>query len=165
MTPLHLTATFLAIVFVGYMVITDRMVGTSYSISDSWYSWQRKGYSAAFIIFLACIASGLFFITHYYVPEHEAAFNLLLIGGGFSCYCIGIAANFKQGWRESLYHNIFSIATFLSVHMAFFIEGVTFPLYTFLMLSVVFTLIDIPKRTTVIEVCGIALAILGIYFL
>lgn len=155
----------LTIVFIGYMVITDRKVGTAYSISDSWYSWKKVGYSSAFIIFLTCIAVGLLLVTHYYKPKHEAAFNLLLLGGGFSCYGIGIAANFKQSWRDSMFHNIFSIATFLSVHLAFYIEGIQFPLYSFAMLNIIFLLIDVPKKTTIIEVCGIGMAIIGVYYL
>lgn len=165
MTPLILVASVLAINFIGYMILTDKKVGTAYSISDSWYSWKKVGQSRMFIAFLAVITIGLLLVTHFYKAKHETAFNLLLLGGGFACYGIGIAANFKQGWRESLYHNLFSVATFASVLVAFFIEGVRFPLYTFLLLSAVFIQIDIPKRTTIVESVGIALAIIGIYYL
>lgn len=160
-----LIAIYLTAVFMTYMLLTDRLVGTSSSISASYYAWKKKNYSSAFIIFLTCIAIGLMLITSIYTPKHEVAFNLLLLGGGFSCYCIGIAANFKQGWRESLYHNVFSVITFASVHAAFYVEGIKFPLLSFALLSVVFLLIDVPKKTTIIETVGIGLAIMGVYSL
>lgn len=165
MTPLDIIATLLTINFVGYMILTDKKVGTAYSISDSWYSWKGIGESRMFIIFLTVIAVGLLLVTHFHKAKHETAFNLLLLGGGFTCYGIGIAANFKTGWRESMYHNIFSALTFGCVLLGFYIEGVQFPLYTFALLSAVFLFIDIPKRTTIIESVGIGVSIISIYYL
>jgi hypothetical protein len=155
---------FLTLVLIAYMVITDRKVGTAYSISDSFYSWRKVGYSAAFMIFIACIAGGLILTVHYVPWEHTAS-PILLIIGAFTCFAIGIYANFKQGWRESMGHNIFSASTFALVLISFYVEGVRFPLESFALMSAVILPIDVPKKTTVIEVIGIALAIMGVYYL
>lgn len=157
---------FLTVIFISYMIITDKMVGTAYSISDSWYSWKKKGYSAAFVVFLTCIAFGVLLSVEFIeFKKHEVLSPILLIVGSFCAYGIGIYANFKQKKEYSTGHNILSAATFALVHIAWFIEGVRFPLYSFLMMNVVFLFIDVPKRTTIIEVVGIAMAIIGMYYM
>lgn len=156
---------FLTVVFVAYMIITDKMVGTAYSISDSWYTWKKKNYSSAFIIFLSCIALGVVMAVEHIDFKHEVLTPILLIVGSFCAYGIGIYANFKQTKSYSFGHVLFSTLTFALIHIAWFIEGVKFPLYSFVLIAVVFLFIDVPKRTTVVEVVGIALAIMGMYYL
>ena len=155
---------YLTLIFVGYMVLTDRIAGTTYSISASFYAWKAKNYSSAFIIFLALISFGLFLVVDY-VEWKTTLAPILLIIGAITNYAIGVYANYKQEKAYSTWHNILSALTFLLVHLAFFIEGVRFPMLSFILLAAVFFFIDIDKKTTVIETVGIGLAILGVYYL
>jgi len=157
-------AIFLTVVFVAYMLLTDRIVGTSFSISDSWYSWKRIKKEWMFIIFLLCISLGLFLVVEQTEWKHLASPWLLVIGASTNWF-IGLFGNFKQGWRESMYHNIFSVATFACVHVAFYVEGIKFPLESFLVIAAALAPIKLEKRTTVIEAVGIGLAIMGVYYL
>ena len=161
---MNLVAISLAVVFAGYMIITDKKVGTSYSISDSWYSWKSVGKSYMFIVFLGSITFGLWYLSSWDGWRNHAA-PLLIILGGFFAWCIGVAANFKQGWRESVYHNLFSVACFASVLFGFFLQGITFPLWGFLLTAGPLSLIKIDKRTTVVEAIGIGLSIAAIFYL
>ena len=147
-------AIYLTIVFVGYMILTDRKVGTSYSISDSWFSWKTIKKEWMFVIFLLCISIGLFLLVQEADWKHAAS-PWLLIGGASTNWFIGIFANFRQSWKESMWHNIFSVLTFASVLIAFFIQGITFPLFGFLLTAVPLALIKIEQKTTVIESIGI----------
>src|SRR5690606_10212782 len=90
---------------------------------------------------------------------------LLIILGGFFAWCIGVAANFKQGWRESVYHNLFSVACFASVLFGFFLQGITFPLWGFLLTAGPLSLIKIDMRTKVVEAIRIGLSIAAIFYL
>lgn len=117
-----------------------------------------------FIIFLLCISLGLFLVVEETEWKHLASPWLLVIGASTN-WLIGLFANFKQSWKESMYHNIFSVATFALVHIAFYIEGIKFPLESFLLMAAVIAPIKIAQKTTVIEVIGIALAIMGVYYI
>lgn len=161
---MNLIAIFLAIVFVAYMVLTDRKVGTSYSISDSWYSWKSVKKEWAFIIFLLLISLGLFLVVEEGNWKHLASPWLLVIGASTN-WLIGLYANFKQGWRESMYHNIFSVATFACVLIGFALEGITFPLVAFAIICGALVPIDVPKKTTIIESIGIGLSVAAIFYL
>lgn len=161
---MNLIAIFLAIVFVAYMVITDRKVGTSFSISDSWFSWRKIKKEWMFIVFLLCISLGLLLITQEYEAKHWL-FPWLLIGGASTNWFIGLFANFKQSWKESMYHNIFSVATFACVLIGFALEGITFPLVAFAIICGALVPIDVPKKTTIIESIGVGLSVATIFYL
>ena len=161
---MNFIAIFLTVVFVAYMILTDRIVGTSFSISDSWYSWKRIKKEWMFIIFLLCISLGLFLIVEETEWKHRASPWLLVIGACTN-WLIGLFGNFKQGWRESMYHNIFSVATFACVLIAFAIEGITFPIVGFSIICAALVPIDIAKKTTIIESVGIGLSVAAIFYL
>lgn len=155
---------FLVIVFVGYMVLTDKKVGTSFSISNSWNEWRNIKKEWMFILFLLCISIGLFLLVQEYEWKHMASPWLLVVGASTNWF-IGIFANFKQSWKDSMYHNIFSVLTFVCVLFAFFIQGITFPLVGFLLTAVPLALIKIEQKTTVVEAIGIGLSIAAIFYL
>lgn len=155
---------FLAIVFVTYMVLTDRKVGTTFSISNSWNEWRKIKKEWAFVLFLLCISIGLLLLVQEYDWKHSAS-PWLLVGGASCAFMIGAFANFRQSWRDSMWHNIFSVLTFASVLIAFFIQGVTFPLFGFLLTAVPLALIKIDQKTTVVEAIGIGLSIAAIFYL
>lgn len=158
------TAIALTIVFPAYMIITDRKVGTSYSISDSWYSWRSVKKSYMFIVFLACVMLGLWFVVDFDGWKSDAA-PLLLTLGGFFAWMIGVAANFKQTKSIATYHNVFSVLCFACVLVGFAIQGITFPLVGFAIICAALAPIKIEKKTTVIESIGIGLSIAAIYYL
>lgn len=158
------TAIALTIIFPAYMIITDRKVGTSYSISDSWYSWRSVKKSFMFIIFLACVMLGLWFVVDFDGWKNDTA-PLLLALGGFFAWMIGVAANFKQNKSVSRYHVAFSVACFASVLVGFALQGITFPLVSFAIICAALGPVKIEKKTTIIESIGIGLSIAAIYYL
>lgn len=160
--PLLIIAIALTLVYWAYTIITDKVVGTSYSYSDSWYSWGKVGYSAAFILFLVCIAAGLIFVIHYGQWETYGP-PICLIVGTVACYAIGIYANFKQNWKYSLGHNIFSALTFALVHVAWGLDGNWWPLFAYGVICVPLLFAELKQKTTVLEAIGIGLAIMGVY--
>lgn len=164
MNLILITAIALTIVFPTYMIITDRKVGTSYSISDSWYSWRSVKKSYMFIVFLACVMLGLWFVVDFDGWNNDASPVLLMLGG-FMAWMIGVAANFKQTKRIATYHNVFSVLCFTCVLVGFALQGITFPLVSFVIISAALAPIKIDKKTTVIEAIGIGLAIMGVYYI
>lgn len=115
----------LLVIFFGYTGLSWSILGPLDSISQSWYLWKERNYSAAFNIFgflafLAC--AGQF----YYVKElltaplfvlSGAAMWLLTVGSPYKTYnrahiiptlasiVLGFAAVFAEfGWSPRFYH-------------------------------------------------------------
>lgn len=154
----------LTLVFVAYMIVTDRVAGTSYSISNSYYKWKEKKRSYMFIVFLTCITLGLWYIAGLDIWKNNTA-PILIVLGGTLAFAIGIAANFKQNSRIESYHNWFSVLCFACVHIGFYFQEIKFPLECFALCAAALAPIKLSQRTTVIESIGIALAIAAVYYL
>lgn len=78
-----------------YLILTFKTVGMQPSISDSFYAWKKKDYSAAFVLWTVAVAVCMMMFwkqdaTHYKPGTHF----LLLLAGVFLCG-VSIAAPFR----------------------------------------------------------------------
>lgn len=154
----------LTLVFVAYMIVTDRVAGTSYSISNSYYKWKEKKLSGMFIIFLGLIYAGLAMVVASTNWKHDASAYMMLLGGG-AAWGIGVYADFRKSQFHQKWHNYFSVACFSLVLFSLYIQGVRFPLEAFLINAAALAPIKLNQRTTVIEAIGISQAISGVFYL
>lgn len=152
MNYLTLTSTLAAII---YLVIVQITFGKQQrSISATWYYFKKKNYSAAFVWF--CSAVGLPHLLQYrYMETNEAA--LLLALSGFTVFCIGVAANYKD-IGITFWHNFFTVVAIVMAMAAIWYEyhqSVYYALGLFALLTLLIYLFRINNRTTWIELSAL----------
>jgi hypothetical protein len=88
--------------FTTYLAITVNYFGVLPSISESFYRWQERDYSSAFVWFAAGICVLMFLQS---AQPYKEWTKLILAGSGFFLMCVSIAANYKQK-KVGIIHNI-----------------------------------------------------------
>ena len=152
MNYLTLTSTIAAII---YLVIVQIVFGKQQrSISQTWYSFKDRNYSAAFVWF--CAGVGLPMIPQYYFVESVGASVCLPLAGAAVCY-IGIAANFKDHGITFLHNALTVIAIALGMLAIWFEKGqqVYWALGIFAGLTALIYLFRVNNRTTWIELSAL----------
>lgn len=149
----------------AFTKFVDKSIQLPYSMSNSWYALQKVKRNHIFVAFLIGITLSLVAVVSW-VPMNDIT-ELLFVIGFVSVFCIGIAAEFRKGWRENFYHILFSVGAFVIILSSFWIgEGFPWPLIFYLAVTIPKAIVkDMQNRTWWNESDGIACMIIGVLHL
>lgn len=101
-----------------YLIVTYHYFGMTASISETFYKWKTRDYSAAFVWFCLTITLGAW-LQALYPLKHETKAILML--AGLFIFCVGVAATYKDG-KTATWHYVFAMLAILLGFLALIVE-------------------------------------------
>lgn len=141
-----------------YLIITYGKFGLTASVSETFYRWQTKNYSAAFVWFCLVVAAGALLQMIY---PYKDITKLLLMLAGFAMFCIGIASTFRDKKVSTLHYVLAVLAICLGFSAVAFEHWQTWrswvPVASLVVLSAVARRFWKPYLTYLVEVFALVL--------
>lgn len=145
--------------FMVYTFVSWSIVGPLGSISESYYKWQARNFSAAFNIFGLCVFAGCIGQTFY---DYKQATMLFFVLSGACVWFLTVASLYKSQSTEHYLPTLFSIVFGYAAVLSEY--GLGFKFYTafggFIGLSMVLKIAKVRYFTTWAEL----LAMVGVLY-
>ncbi len=141
-----------------YLLVTYHYFGMTASISETFYKWKTRYYSAAFVWFCLVVTLGAW-LQSLYPLKHETKF--ILIGAGFFMFCIGVASTYKDAKVTAMHYSFAVVAIvlgFLALSVEFWGTWKAWvPLAVFVVMSYVTVWKWRPVATYLVEVYALVI--------